>query len=222
MEKVRRNRAATVERILGALEKILNEDGLAGVSINAVADQAGVSKVLIYRYFGGLDHLLEHYVETNGLLPHYTTAWLEQIRPAQPRDLATVWSAHTLQLFRQFRGSRAARELIKATVNEHDALAKSVSKGLDAELTNLVNQLAFIKGGDHEATSAVILGALSYLIIQAQLDHKVIGLDLRSEEDWQRIEAAVNLIYKALNRVAIESPDIQLAVKSATATANRW
>ncbi|MBD2754250.1 TetR/AcrR family transcriptional regulator [Spirosoma validum] len=222
MEKNKRNRAATIERIIDALEEILTERGLEGTGINAIAERAAVSKVLIYRYFGGLEGLLEHYVSMGRLIPHYTPAWLKQIQPTQPRDLASIWSGQALQLFRQFRTSRAAREVLKATVKDNDPLADAVSKAQDAELTNLVNQLAFIKGGDHQATSAIILGALSYLTIQAQINRPMIGLDLRSEDGWQRIEEAVKVIYKALNQLAIDSPTVQLSIKPASVAVSTW
>ena len=222
MEKSKRNRAATTERIIDALEQVLTERGFEGVGINTIAETAGVSKVLIYRYFGGLEGLLAYYVGMGRLIPHYTPAWLEQIQPVQPADLAPIWSGQSLQLFRQFRSSRAAREVLKATVKENDSLADVVSKAQDAELTQLVNQLAFIKGSDHQATSAVILGALSYLTIQAQIDRPVIGLDLRSEAGWQRIEDAVKAIYKALAQLAIDSPTTQLAIKPASVAVSTW
>lgn len=222
MEKIKRNRAATTQRIIDALEQVMAERGLDGVDINRVAQKAGVSKVLIYRYFGGVEGLLDHYVRMGRLFPHYTPALLDQIRPLQPRDLGSVWSSQALQLFRQFRGSRAAREVLKASVMEHDSLTDVISQAQDAELTSLVNQLSFIEGADYQATSAVLLGALSYLTILAQHNRPMIGLDLRSETDWQRIEEAVKMIYQAMNRLAIDSTTTQVAVKPASLTVTTW
>jgi AcrR family transcriptional regulator len=53
-----RDRAATEERILTAVGEVLARDGFAAIGVNAIARQAGVDKVLIYRYFGGLPELL--------------------------------------------------------------------------------------------------------------------------------------------------------------------
>lgn len=54
-----RNREETTARILGAVGEVLARDGFGGIGINAIARQAGVDKVLIYRYFGGLPELLQ-------------------------------------------------------------------------------------------------------------------------------------------------------------------
>lgn len=53
-----RDRAATEERILAAVGQVLARDGFAAGGVNAVAREAGVDKVLICRYFGGLPGLL--------------------------------------------------------------------------------------------------------------------------------------------------------------------
>jgi AcrR family transcriptional regulator len=209
LEKSTRNRAATTDRILNAFEQILAEQGMDGVSITRITEKAQVSKVLIYRYFGGLEGLISQYIESGRVLPRYTPLMQEQIRPTQQQDLATFWSTNALQPFRQMRTSASARQLLKEAVQNHDPLCDTVSQSLDQEFTQLVHQLSLIKGGDTEALSAVVLGGLSYLTIQAQLDRSVLGMDLRREEDWQRVEKAVQLIYQSLAKLALDSPTVQ-------------
>lgn len=222
MDKTKRNRAATMERIMNALEEVLTERGFEGVSIPEIAQKAAVSKVLIYRYFNSLEGLLAHYVKLGRLVPHYTPAWLTQIQPEHTRDLAPLWSSQAIQLFRQFRASRPGRELLKATVQENNPVADAVSQAQDDELTQLVEQLSFVDGADYQATSAVVLGALSYFTIQAQLDRSVIGIDLRSETGWRRIEEAVKIIYNALNRAAVDSPLTHVVTKEANVALSAW
>ena len=54
-----RDRAATEEMLVKAAREVLASDGFQGLGINAVARQAGCDKQLIYRYFGGLDGLVD-------------------------------------------------------------------------------------------------------------------------------------------------------------------
>lgn len=218
----KRNRATTTQRIVDALEQVLVEKGLDGVGVNAVAEKASVSKVLIYRYFGGIDGLLDYYVRMGRLFPHYSAAFLNQIRPLYQGEQARLWSNQSLQLFRQFRASKAAREVLKATVMEHDPLADVISKAQNDELAGMVSQLAFLKGGDPEATSAVVLGALSYLTLLAQNNRPMIGIDLRSEEGWKRIENAIEQIYGALNRQTPETPAASPAATVQPEWAGQW
>jgi AcrR family transcriptional regulator len=53
-----RNREATRARLIDAVGALLARKGFKGLGINAVAREAGVDKVLIYRYFGGLQQLI--------------------------------------------------------------------------------------------------------------------------------------------------------------------
>ena len=62
-----RSREQTRQRILQAVSSLLLEQGFPSIGINAVARKAGCDKVLIYRYFGGLDGLLEEFAGQNDL-----------------------------------------------------------------------------------------------------------------------------------------------------------
>ena len=147
---------------------------------------------------------------------------LDQIRPIHQDDLAKVWYRQAIQMFRYMRTSKAAREVLKANVVENDPTADVISKAQDDELMRLVNQLSFIEGPDIQAVSAVMLGALSYLTIQAQNNHTMVGIDLRSEQGWQRIEGAVKVIYLALNKMAVDSQAVKLSAQAKAQPASQW
>jgi AcrR family transcriptional regulator len=221
-EKIRRNRAKTTQRIVEALEEVIAERGLEGVGVNRVAEKANVSKVLIYRYFGGMEGLLEYYVKMGKLFPIFTPALLDQIRPLHESDIARIWYRQVIQTYRHFRTYKAAREVLKASVIENDPIAETTARAQDEEMTRLVSQLSFVKGADAEAISAVILGAMNYLTIMAQNDRTMISIDLRSEEGWERIENAVKTIYIALNKMAIGSKEVNLEIQSAYMPAAQW
>ncbi len=53
-----RDKEATKQRLIDAVGKILAERGFQNIGVNAIAKEAGVDKVLIYRYFDSLEGLL--------------------------------------------------------------------------------------------------------------------------------------------------------------------
>ena len=53
-----RDREATRTRLIEAVGTLLAREGFTRLGVNAVAREAGVDKVLIYRYFGGLPELI--------------------------------------------------------------------------------------------------------------------------------------------------------------------
>ena len=53
-----KNRMQTERKLIDAVDYFVKTKGFGGLGVNKVAKQAGVSKVLIYRYFGNLEKLL--------------------------------------------------------------------------------------------------------------------------------------------------------------------
>ena len=57
-----RNREATEHRLLETIGAMIRENGFEKIGINAVATQSGVSKILVYRYFGSVEGLMAAYL----------------------------------------------------------------------------------------------------------------------------------------------------------------
>jgi len=219
---IRRNRSDTVQRVVEALEAVIIERGWEGVGINYVAQKANVSKVLIYRYFGSLDGLLDFYVREGNLFPTLSPEFLLQIHPERKSDLSRIWYRQVIQLYRSFRSSRIASEILGATFVEKNATADLISKAVDEEMVRLVNQLSFVVGADTKAVSAVILGGMSYMTILAQQNRPIMGLDLREEANWKRIEDAVKLLYMGLNKLAATTEEVTIQKKTAIQSIRKW
>lgn len=64
---MQKSRIKTEQKILDAVATLLLEEGFPSVGINAIARCAGCDKVLIYRYFDGLDGLLKRFAEKHDL-----------------------------------------------------------------------------------------------------------------------------------------------------------
>lgn len=57
-----RDRETTERRLLDTIGQMITESGFEKIGINAVASQSGVSKILIYRYFGSVEGLMAAYI----------------------------------------------------------------------------------------------------------------------------------------------------------------
>jgi len=60
---MKKDRELTEQKILDAVGRIVEREGFESVGINAVANESGLSKILIYRYFGSIEQLLAKYME---------------------------------------------------------------------------------------------------------------------------------------------------------------
>lgn len=69
MESQKKNKNQTKRRILRTVERLLVDEGFSALGINHIANEAGVAKVLIYRYFGDLEGLLDSFVKSEDFWP---------------------------------------------------------------------------------------------------------------------------------------------------------
>lgn len=60
-----KNKENTKRKLLDAVGVILKKDGFSGLGVNKVAKLSGVSKILIYRYFGDFNQMVRLYVIEN-------------------------------------------------------------------------------------------------------------------------------------------------------------
>ncbi|CCH55174.1 transcriptional regulator, TetR family [Fibrisoma limi BUZ 3] len=208
----RRNRQMTMERILRAMGDVMAERGTEKAGINAVAERAGVNKVLIYRYFGGWNGLLEAYVQRGFFLSMFNEKFLEAV----PEQLASenrskVWSEYTIQFMREFRARKSSQELVRWEMSHGETeLARRLAAFRDDSYKKLVDKLAPHYDFDPLAITSLMVSAVTYMVLMSSQRDQIVGIDLRSDEGWERIEKAVRRIYTGLN-LALEREDSKKA-----------
>lgn len=110
----RRNRLATMERILRATGELMSDVGTAQSGINGVAQRAGVNKVLIYRYFGGWNGLVEAFVQRGFFLTIISERGIDAIpTPTSPTDRLRHWQHILRGILAELRTRPAARALLR-------------------------------------------------------------------------------------------------------------
>ena len=99
----------TEKRLLEAVSKIIEEEGFTQIGINRIAKKAQCDKVLIYRYFGGLDGLLAAwakqydfysfaYSEFAGQIAQVTTANLKDIIKEESHTSGKISATYKIPL----------------------------------------------------------------------------------------------------------------------------
>lgn len=103
---LKRSRRATEVRFQNAVLELVAESGFAHLGINAVAEQAKSDKVLIYRYFGSLDGLLEKAAESHSWLPS-----AEELCHQLPDEPKRLLEALARKVCRHLQTNRVAGQL---------------------------------------------------------------------------------------------------------------
>jgi AcrR family transcriptional regulator len=189
-----RDRVATEERILAAVGLVLARDGFGAVGVNAIAREAGVDKVLIYRYFGGLPELLKTWGESGRFWPPVT-----ELLGDDPASMLALPVAERYGLFfdRFIDGLRRrplTLEIMAAETVERNALTAVLEAEREAwgdEVMRVLGSAELTQRAGLRTTTLVLVAGVQYLLLRARKMRVFGGLDLRSDTDWAEVKRAL-------------------------------
>ncbi|WP_375147004.1 TetR/AcrR family transcriptional regulator, partial [Bacteroides acidifaciens] len=80
----------TEKKLLEAVSYIIENDGFTKIGVNRIANQAGCDKVLIYRYFGGLDRLLMEWAKRHDYYSFAYSVFSEAIKGVETGSIKQI------------------------------------------------------------------------------------------------------------------------------------
>ena len=189
-----RDRGATEERILAAVGEVLARDGFGALGINAIARQAGVDKVLIYRYFGGLPDLLRRWGASGRFWPT-----LPELLGADPQAVLALPLADRYALFfDRFIDALRARpltvEILAAEIverNELTAILEAEREQWGAQAEALFGGADFEHAPQWRGLTLLLVAGVMYLLVRARSIRVFGAIDLHSDAGWSALKAAV-------------------------------
>jgi len=194
----KRDRERTKGKILKAVGEVIEKYGTEKVGVNLIAREAGVNKVLIYRYFGGVDGLMEQYVKTGQYTSTSSLEHIENLTAPAPEDRAKMWADVLTKGLHDLRERKATRDLIRWEIGAGkpvmtDARNDSSVKMLEkiGELPNYPNTNPML---------AIVIGGMYHLAVSADYRDKFVNVDLQSEEEWKRLEQTMRDIIMTLDK----------------------
>ena len=176
----RRNRLATMERILRAAGEIMGEAGLEQASINAIAQRAAVNKVLVYRYFGGWNGLIEAFVQRGFFLSLLSERGQESLPMNPPlADRDQLWQITLNTVLEELRERPAARALLGwELANSQTELARRLAQLRNEAFGKAIAKLTPAGDADAAATIALLWGGMVYLTLVSEHRFRLIDVDL--------------------------------------------
>lgn len=194
---MQRDRALTEQRLIDAVGQVITENGFDQLGINKVAGRAGVHKILIYRYFGGLNGLLEAYYAQNRHVISSPALDIEQLKDAPLDEVFDACYEYLINEYRLLRQNVEAREFLKASLMSNDGLFNPVATEKDGQFQRMVDELALlIKTENGRSFAAIVVSAMTLLTFMSQEKRTVLGIDLSTDDGWAQIEIALKNIYR--------------------------
>lgn len=195
---ITRNRSHTEQVILDAAKAVLAEEGFSKFGVNAIARRAGCDKQLIYRYYGGIDGL----VDAIGL--DLADLFQELLTQPQDNEFATYGALIEQLLMSLLDAFRASDLLLRiaawevfdpspVTVRLAAARARALGQWVETRRGDLTSPA----GIDVGATNAVLIAASQHLALSAKAVGGFAGVTLQTDADWERIRVVLRTLVRA-------------------------
>ncbi len=202
-----RDREATEARLLAAVGTVLARDGFAALGVNAVAKEAGVDKVLIYRYFGGLPELLRQWGASGQFWPRVS----DLLGDASKAFLALPAAERYARFFEHFidalRDRPLTLEILAAELvvrNELTVILESERQTWGEEASRVLGGKEFAAHPELQGLTLLLIAGTQYLLLRS-LKTRVFGaIDITTDAGWAELKAAIRAMATATFRRRVQ------------------
>lgn len=182
----------TEKNLLEAVSHIIVTDGFTKIGVNRIAKQAGCDKVLIYRYFGGLDGLLVEWAKRHDYYSFAYSEFIETIKRTEGKDIKQIVKDVLMRQLHYLKGSVLMQELLVWELSGQssfkgilEARERSGYK-LQEELNRYLNI-----GNDNDMSITMIISAINFIVLFTRQYHRINGIDFSKAEEWHRLESMI-------------------------------
>ncbi|SDH48073.1 TetR/AcrR family transcriptional regulator [Mucilaginibacter gossypii] len=193
-----KNKDETKRKLIMAVSHIFQTEGYRGLGVNKVAKLAGVSKKLIYRYFGGFERLVEAYVmETD-----YWMQFSGELRQLTvPKDLEGTKRliSHILKnQFLYFQSDKAMQELILWELSSNSDLMRSIHRTremMGQQVLEMADPYLNNPSVNFRAIAALLVGGIYYTILHTRHNGGLFtDIDLSTDSGREDILKAIDQV----------------------------
>lgn len=196
-----KDREATKRRLIEAVGLVLARQGFRAVGVNTVAREAGVDKVLIYRYFDGLPGLVAAFARKADFWPSADELCGGDRQAFAALPFADRMSLAARNYLRGLRARPLAREILAWRFKEKNELTDALDT-VRAEAGLAV--LALADDGlerpdvDLPALRVLLGAAINHLAVREGREPTFASLPLDDPATWERVEAMLDKVIRAV------------------------
>ncbi len=194
---MQRDKEVTKQKLIDAVGTVILRDGFSNVGINSVAKEAGVNKVLIYRYFNDLDGLLKAYVKQKDYFTKLSNMTSENVTVSSEDEVAKIGTDIFVGQLKEALKNKELQEILLWELTNKNEVTKAIAEEREAEaveLLRLLEKVVDYSKTDIPAISSILLAGIYYLVLRSRHVNVFNGIDLTTEEGWQRIEKGIEAI----------------------------
>lgn len=193
-----RDRETTERRLLDTIGQMITESGFEKIGINAVASQSGVSKILIYRYFGSVEGLMAAYIRQHDFWINFPQELPD--RSQLPAFLKNMFKEQIEQL----RSNPTLKRLYRWELSSDNTIVMTLKEQREKASMQRLTKISELTGYSLEelAPLATILTAsITYLVMLEEFCPVYNGIPLNKDAGWKQIIEGINTLIDKLLRM---------------------
>lgn len=193
-----RDRETTERRLLDTIGQMITESGFEKIGINAVASQSGVSKILIYRYFGSVEGLMAAYIRQHDFWINFPQELPDHSQ--LPAFLKNMFKEQIEQL----RSNPTLKRLYRWELSSDNTIVMTLKEQREKAGMQRLTKISELTGYSLEelAPLATILTAsITYLVMLEEFCPVYNGIPLNKDAGWKQIIEGINTLIDKLLRM---------------------
>ena len=186
-----KDKEQTKRRLIEAVGEIIKSDGYNALGVNAIAKRAGVSKKLIYRYFGNVNYLIEAYVIENDYWMAFSDKVREMIDQNSYSNSQPLITDILQNQFKFFFSELEMQSLILWEISEESPLMRSIHNARESmgqKFLELTDSHFKDTNVNFRAIAALLVGGIYYTILHTRFNGGMFSdIDMNSEDGKNEI-----------------------------------
>lgn len=166
-----KNKEETKRKLITAIGHVFQTEGYAGLGVNKVAKLAGVSKKLIYRYFGSFERLIEAYVMETDYWMQFSGELRQLSTPKDMEGTKRLIGYILKNQFLYFQSDKAMQELILWELSSNSDLMRSIHRTremMGQQVLEMADPYLNNSSINFRAIAALLVGGIYYTILHTR------------------------------------------------------
>lgn len=190
-KSVERDREATEKRLIDTIGQMVAEQGFEKIGINAVATQSGVSKILIYRYFGSVEGLMAAYIRKYDF-------WLNfPLEIPSKEDLPEFVKAMFKTQIEQLRSNPTLRMLHRWELSCNNEIVGKLRQQREQtgyRIVEIASQLMGYAKEEMAVMASVVTASITYLVMLGEFCPVYNGIAISEDAGWEQMISGIEVM----------------------------
>ena len=187
----------TKKKILLALKQQLMDQGFRGIGINVVARRAGVSKELIYRYFGSMDNLIRDLMVQEDYWAMQSSKDVESYNNSKFVSKENEIINMLFQQIEDLRNNKELQEIRRWELIDLNDLTFELSQRRETSSKDFLKRNGIVEGDIEAGKLAILLSGILYLVLRSKISNEWFGINLEDNNGWDILKLSLKSLVKA-------------------------